>query len=117
MEILSLNISDIAVITVKNVDCCCIVHDSSRSESINVSKNFVLEKWAYIKNIALISSLIKTVIFCLFCFSIYKMADSEYSKNNNKSSKISIGTVMKNPEMLKIIPGHLEKKNNILTCN
>ena len=41
------------------------------------------------------------------------MVDSEYSKNNNKSSKISIGTVMKNPEMLKFIPGHFETKQYI----
>ena len=39
------------------------------------------------------------------------MIDGEYSKNNYKSSKISIGAVRKNPEMLKIIPDrHKTKK-------
>ena len=37
------------------------------------------------------------------------MVDSEYSRDN-KSSKISIGTVMKNPEMLKFVPDHLKTK-------
>ena len=39
------------------------------------------------------------------------MVDSEYSTNNYKSSKISITTVMKNPEMLKFVPDHLQTKN------
>ena len=38
------------------------------------------------------------------------MVDSEYSRDNYKSSKISIGTVMKNPEMLKFVPDHLKTK-------
>ena len=33
---LSLNISDIAIITVKNVDYCCIIHNFSTSEAINL---------------------------------------------------------------------------------
>ena len=48
LTILSLDVSDIAVITVKNFDCCCIVHDISRSESINVSKKIFLEKRGHI---------------------------------------------------------------------
>ena len=35
------------------------------------------------------------------------MVDSEYNMDINKSVKRSIGTVMKNPEMLKIVPDHL----------
>lgn len=38
------------------------------------------------------------------------MVDGEYSKNNYKSSKISIGAVTKNPEMLKIIPDRHKTK-------
>ena len=38
------------------------------------------------------------------------MVDSEYNRDNYKSSKISIGTVMKNPEMLKFVPDHLKTK-------
>ena len=36
------------------------------------------------------------------------MVDSEYSMDINKSIKISIGTVMRNPEILKFIPDHLK---------
>ena len=38
------------------------------------------------------------------------MVDSEYSTGNYKSSKISIGAIMKNPEMLRLVPDHLQTK-------
>ena len=38
------------------------------------------------------------------------MVDSEYSMDIYKSLKISIKTAMKNPEMLKFVPDHLETK-------
>ena len=38
------------------------------------------------------------------------MVDSEYSTDNYKSSKISIGAIMKNPEMLRLVPDHLQTK-------
>ena len=38
------------------------------------------------------------------------MVDSEHSTSIYKSSIISIGTVMRNPEMLKIVPDHLLTK-------
>ena len=38
------------------------------------------------------------------------MVHSEYNMGIYKSAKISIGTVMKNPEMLKFIPDHLKTK-------
>ena len=38
------------------------------------------------------------------------MIDIEYSMNIYKSSKISIGIVMKNLEMLKFVPDHLKTK-------
>ena len=38
------------------------------------------------------------------------MVDSEYSMNIYKSVRINIGTVMKNPEMLKFVPDHLKTK-------
>ena len=34
------------------------------------------------------------------------MVDSEYSTGNYKSLKISIGAIMKNPEMLRLVPDH-----------
>ena len=41
------------------------------------------------------------------------MVDSEYSTDNYKSLKISIGAVIKNPEMIKFILDHLKTKNNV----
>ena len=37
------NISNIAIITVKNVDYCCIIHNISKSEAINLLENSVFE--------------------------------------------------------------------------
>ena len=39
------------------------------------------------------------------------MVDSEYSTYNYKSSKISIGSIIKNPEILKFTSDHLKIKN------
>ena len=38
------------------------------------------------------------------------MVDSEYNTDDYKSSKNGIQAVMKNPEMLKTVPDHLETK-------
>ena len=43
---LSVNISDIAIIIVKNVDCC-IIHNISKSEAINSLKNPALGNPGY----------------------------------------------------------------------
>ena len=39
---LSVTINDIAIITVKNVDYCCIIHSNSKSEAVKLLKNFPL---------------------------------------------------------------------------
>ena len=44
---LSVNISNIAIITIKNVDYCCIIHNS-KSKAINLLENSVLENCGYI---------------------------------------------------------------------
>ena len=68
------------------------------------------------KNIVLSFSRTRTAFFqqYFFSFSIYKMVDSEYSTDDYKSSKISIGEIMKNPEMLRLLSGHLKTKK---MCN
>ena len=81
----------------------------------NIVLIFSLIRTAFLsiqKNIVLIFSLLKPFFFCflLFCFNIYKMVDSEYSTDNYTSSKISIGVVIKNLEMLKFVPDHLRTK-------
>ena len=73
---LIVNISDIAIITVKNEDYHCIIHNISKSDAINLLKSSVLENCGYIyKNIVLNFGLFKTVFFLLFLFTIYKMFD------------------------------------------
>ena len=51
LKILCLNISDITIITVKNVDYRCIIHNISKPEAINSLKNSVLEDCGYIYKI------------------------------------------------------------------
>ena len=43
--------------------------------------------------------------------SIYKMVDCVYIVGDYKSSKISTATIIKNPEMLRLVPDHLKTKN------
>ena len=45
---LSVNKGDIAIITVKNVNYRCIIHNISKSEAINLFRNSVLEDRGYI---------------------------------------------------------------------
>ena len=51
LTMLSANISDIAIITSKNVDYRCIIQDISKSETINLFKKSVLEDRGYIYKI------------------------------------------------------------------
>ena len=44
---LRVSISDIFIMTVKNIDYCCINDDISKSEAINLLKNSVLESHGY----------------------------------------------------------------------
>ena len=48
---LCIDISDIALMTVKNVDYRCIIHNISKSEAINLLENSVLEDRGYIEKI------------------------------------------------------------------
>ena len=45
---LSVNISNIAIITAKNFDYRCIIHNITKSEAINLLKSSVLEDRGYI---------------------------------------------------------------------
>ena len=56
---LSVNISDIAIITVKNVDYRCIIHNISKSEAINLLENSVLEDRGYIQKCISKASILK----------------------------------------------------------
>ena len=48
LTMLSVTINDINIITVKNVEYCCIIYDISKSEAINLLENSVLEDRGYI---------------------------------------------------------------------
>ena len=45
---LSVNISNITIITIKNVDYCCIIHNINKSEAINLSNSSVFKDRGYI---------------------------------------------------------------------
>ena len=48
LTMLSVNISDIAIITVKDVDYPCVIHSISKSKALNLSKNYVPYNCGYI---------------------------------------------------------------------
>ena len=48
MTVLCLNISNFAIITVKGVDYCCIIHDINKSDGIHLLENPVLDDRWYI---------------------------------------------------------------------
>ena len=48
LKMLCLNISDIAIITVKGVDYRCIIYDISKSEAIYLLENSALQDRVYI---------------------------------------------------------------------
>ena len=48
LTMLSVNISDVAIITVTNVDYYFTIHNISKSAAINLLKNFVLDNRGYI---------------------------------------------------------------------
>ena len=48
LTMLSANISNIVIITVKNIEYRCIIHNISKYEAINLLKNYVLEDCGYI---------------------------------------------------------------------
>ena len=49
-------------------------------------------------------------VFFVFCLILYEIVDTEYSLDNYKSSKLSIGAIIKNPKTLKFVPNHLKAK-------
>ena len=69
LTILSVNISDIVIITAKNVDHHCIIHNIRTSEAINLLENSVLEDRGYLLKIFV---LIFSQVFYYFCFVWYK---------------------------------------------
>ena len=48
LTMLSVNISDITIISIKNVDYRCIIHNIIKFDTINLLKNSVFENCRYI---------------------------------------------------------------------
>ena len=48
LTMLSVNISDIVIITIKNINYRCIIHNISKSEAINLLASSMLEDRGYI---------------------------------------------------------------------
>ena len=68
LTISGINISNVTIITVRNVNYCCIIDSITKSEAINLLKNSVLEDPGYIlKKYCLIQSIFFVYIFCLVC--------------------------------------------------
>ena len=63
MTILCLNISDIAIITVKNVEYCSIVHDIKKFKVINLLKNYVIENCGHIQKMHILEINIKDRVY------------------------------------------------------
>ena len=59
MTILCLNISDIAIITIKDIDHCCIIQNISKPKAINLLENSVLEDRGYIQKCISKASILK----------------------------------------------------------
>ena len=56
---LCLNIKNIAIIIVKGADYCCIIHDISKSDAVDLLKNSVLDDRGYIKKCISKKSILK----------------------------------------------------------
>ena len=56
---LCLNINNIAIIIVKGADYCCIIHDISKSDAIDLLKSSVLDDRGYIKKCISKKSILK----------------------------------------------------------
>ena len=48
LSMFCISISDIAIITAKNVDYCCIMYNISKSEAIHLLENSILEDRRYL---------------------------------------------------------------------
>ena len=58
------DISNIATITVKGGDCCCIIHGISKPNTINLLGNSVLDDRGYINNLCKEVFIKNQVIVC-----------------------------------------------------
>ena len=47
LTMLSVNINDIAITTIKNIDYCCTIHNINKFEAISLLENSVLQNHGY----------------------------------------------------------------------
>ena len=93
---LCLNISNISIITFKNIDHSCIMYDITKSKTFHLLENSVLEDCAYITNIALISSQFLFIyFFCLLYINwmiVWTPIKSLNINSNEKSRNVKISS-------------------------
>ena len=70
----------------------------------NYSKHLFLSSYKFF------FSLVRVAFSYFFSNYLHIMADSEYRTGNYKSLKISIGTTIKDPEILRFVPDHRKTK-------
>ena len=70
----------------------------------NYSKHLFLSSYKFF------FSLVRVAFSYFFSNYLHKMADSEYRTGNYKFLKISIGTTIKDPEILRFVPDHCKTK-------
>ena len=69
---LCFNISDIAVITVKGVEYCCIIYDISKSEVTNLLENSLHEDCGYIYKTQIKKINIKNRAYNYYLYNLIK---------------------------------------------
>ena len=62
---LCINIIDIAIITVKGIDYCCIINNITKSDRINSLENSVLDDGGYIKCISILKIEFTTIFLTI----------------------------------------------------
>ena len=105
MAILSVNISDFYYHYQK-----CFIHNVAYLKHLIYQKVLSLKIVDIYKKCCLNFSSTQDIFFYLHWFTIYKMVDNEYNMDIYEFIKISIGTVMRNPEMLKFVADYLKTK-------
>ena len=71
LTMLCLDMSDITIITVKNIDYFCIIHNISKSEAITLLESVGLEKRGYIKKYCFNFQSIQDTSFFFSLFRVY----------------------------------------------
>ena len=91
----------------------CFSYDGLGIE-FGVSKSEITPKFV-LNNLK--GTISKQFLLTFFCFSLFKIVDSEYNTDNYKPLKITIGTLtIKNPKITRFVPDHLKTQKCVIRC-